>query len=138
MTSNLARWLGIDPVIFAAFGLIVFGILVVVGWQIAAEDDPVRARVFRGEAASDDSRAADFSGTVGESSAGSIVVRDLDGIVDVAIPLETTIQTLVPERVGGPARRPARRPPTRQSGGSRAPTRECPSRRAPAVPRCGA
>jgi hypothetical protein len=101
MNINLTRWLGVDPVIFAAFGLIVFAVLLVLGWQIAAEDDPVRPRVFRGETVSDDSRRADVAGTIAERAGNNVVVQDSSGSVDVAVLPDTVIQTLVPEQVDG-------------------------------------
>ena len=101
MNINLTRWLGVDPAIFAAFGLIVFAVLLVLGWQIAAEDDPVRPRVFRGETVSDDSRRADVAGTIAERAGNNVVVQDSSGSVDVAVLPDTVIQTLVPEQVDG-------------------------------------
>lgn len=101
MNMNLTRWLGLDPVIFASLGLIVFAVLVVLGWQIAAADDPIRPRVFRGETVTDDSRRADVAGTIAERAGDSIVVQDVDGTVEVEVPLDTEIQTLVPEWVDG-------------------------------------
>lgn len=101
MNTKLTRWLGLDPVIFAVFGLIVFALLVVLGWQIAAEDDPIRPRVFRGEIVTDDSRRADIAGTVAQRAGDSVVVQDVDGSVEVALPADAVIQTLVPEQVDG-------------------------------------
>ena len=90
-------WLGVDPVIFGIFAVIVFGLLVILGWQIAAEEDSVRPRVFRGETVTDDSRRAD----VAERAPDGVVVQDPEGAVDVLVPLGTLIQTLVPEQVSG-------------------------------------
>ena len=101
MSINLPRWLGVDPVIFAVFGLIVFALLVLLGWQIAAEDDPIRPRVFRGETVTDDSRRADVAGTVAERTSDRVVVQDSSGSVEVTLRPDTVIQTLVPEQVDG-------------------------------------
>ena len=94
-------WLGVDPVIFGIFAVIVFGLLVILGWQIAAEEDSVRPRVFRGETVTDDSRRADVAGTVAEWAPDGVVAQDPEGAVDVLVPLGTLIQTLVPEQVSG-------------------------------------
>ena len=101
MNASLTRWIGFDPVIFAGFGLIVFAMLVLLGWQIAAEDDPIRPRVFRGETVTDDSRRADIAGTVSQRVGDSVGVQDVDGPVEVTVPADTVIQTLVPEQVDG-------------------------------------
>ncbi len=96
---NLTRWLGIDPIIFAAFALATFGLLVVAGWQIGAEDDPIRPRVFRGDIVTDDARVADSAGTISEADGDRVVIQDAAGPTPVSLAAGAIIQTLSPEEV---------------------------------------
>ena len=107
--TRLAGWLGIDPVIFTVFGAGLLALMIVVGWQLAGEDDPVQARLFQSETLLDDAPIADIAGTISNATTGdgltepTATVREEDGPVYVSIPGATIIQTLEPETVAGVA-----------------------------------
>lgn len=101
MIPKLSSWLGMDAAIFGCFGVLLFALLVVLSWQIAAEEEPIRPRIFRDQTVGDDSRRADTAGTVRQRVGDTIVVQGVDGSVDVVLPLDAVIQTLIPERVEG-------------------------------------
>ncbi len=107
--TKAARWLGLDPVIFTVFAAALLALMIVLGWQLGGEDDPVRPRLFQSETLIDDAPIADLAGTVANttpagstsSSVPTATVHGADDPVDISIPGAAIIQTLEPEDVPG-------------------------------------